>query len=115
MNSIYQHSTQNKEFFKAISWVWMIISIILISILCLSIAGNPEKILAIVPTCIAKESGQSCFLCGSTQAFLSIGNFDFRKALLYNLYSPFLYFLFLINSYFFIFYYCKTIKTKFFT
>ena len=104
-----------KEICNAFLWVYAISSTIIIFILCLSFLGDQNKILEMAPTCATNNIGQSCFLCGSTRAFLYMGNLDFNNSKSQNLFATFLFLLFVVNSIFFIFNIFKSIKLKFYT
>lgn len=115
MSKRNQYFLENKELHTAISVIWKIVSTLIIFILCLSFFGDEGDVLKMAPTCAAKNSGQSCFLCGSTQAFLASGNLDYKMAVSHNSNSVILFVLFFINSIFFIINTYKSIKIKFYT
>lgn len=88
----------NLELKNAFYICWLIFSIAIVVVLLSTIFINPDVILAATPTCTAKLNGSFCFMCGTTRAFVAIGNFKLNEAYELNKFSVLLYFIFIINS-----------------
>jgi len=83
----------------ALLWSWLILTIISLLVIMITFLFPDSIILSSAPTCFSiRMYGQSCFMCGSTRAFMEISNGNFGGAFQLNRLSPFLYFFFIING-----------------
>lgn len=102
------------DFRIAINAVWIIISLIIITVLILSVK-YPETLLGIAPVCFSKTFYNSeCFMCGMTRAFTEISKGNFSHALKLNYLSLIFYISFAVNIAAFIFYLLKKMKSTIF-
>ena len=85
--------------YKEVKIVWYIISSLIILLLISLFFLNSNTLLNISPNCTSiLLYNKSCFLCGSTRAFVEIKNFNFSKAFYFNVLSIPMFILFIINS-----------------
>jgi hypothetical protein len=90
--------------------VWIIISLIIITVLLLSVF-YPELLLSAAPVCFSKVLYKSeCFMCGMTRAFVEISKGNFSSAITLNNLSLILYSAFAFNTFVFFFYIFQKIK-----
>ena len=89
----------NNDLKKVFLNVWCIISLIILGAVLAPFIFSAETILFIVPACpSAALYNEPCAACGLTRSFISISNFNFSEALIYNKASVYIYFTFLLNE-----------------
>lgn len=92
------------DFRIAINAVWIIVSLIMITVLILSVK-YPETLLGAAPVCFSKTFyNTECFMCGMTRAFAEISKGNFSDALKLNYLSLIFYIFFALNIAAFILY-----------
>ena len=93
----------DSDYKKSIFIFWSIVSIVSLIVIVSPFLFTESKILLFSPKCYSKLLlNQECSLCGMTRGFIQISRGNFDSAIMYNQYSPFIYFLFFMNSFFFI-------------
>lgn len=94
----YFNNDLKKVFFN----VWCIISFFIFISLISPFLFPGSNLLSLVPVCPSvKHYGTSCIACGLTRSFISISSFHFKEAVNFNMYSLYVYSVFLVNEIFF--------------
>ena len=89
---------------REIKIVWKIFSLLLMIVLISLFFLDNDIVLSLSPKCTSFILyNKQCFLCGTTRAFIEIKNLNFNHAFILNKFSIFLFFIFLLNSVFFIY------------
>ena len=69
---------------KALRIVWLILGTVSGLLVLAPFFLPAQTLFSVFPVCAAKAAGSSCFLCGMTTAFVSIGRSDWAGALAAN-------------------------------
>lgn len=78
--------------------VWIILSGIILCILITPLLFTADKIRKVTPECQWKKYNKECPLCGMTTSFIYISQGEFSQAVKSNSFSPYLYFVFVLNE-----------------
>lgn len=89
--------SQNKELANALRIIWLISGIVSLIIILVTFFVPSDFVLKNMPTCDYSALNKTCFLCGTTRAFLEIKELNFAQAYKLNKLSLFLFFLMIIN------------------
>lgn len=101
-----------KKYLKAFEILWITANGIIFIVLLIPFFVSRETLGNIIPGCTYAESGRICFFCGMTEAFYEISRFELKKAAKANVFSLFIYFIFISNTISFIFIMLKRISEK---
>jgi len=93
----------DNEYKQSLLIFWATISILCFIVLATPFFLSENYILSISPNCSSRSLlNQDCSLCGMTRGFIQVSKGNFESAILYNKMSPFIFFIFLMNTVLFI-------------
>jgi len=95
----------NSEYAVALKVVWLILTLITVTVLLMPVILDKQAVLEITPTCVSiSRFGTECAVCGMSRSFLEITDGNLKEAIDINNGSVYVYSLFLLNSISFIAY-----------
>lgn len=93
---------QDKNFVEDLKISIRIISYMISAVMFLALILSyfyPDIFLNLSPVCMSKTMfNEECFMCGSSRAFIELSNGNITKAASLNLFSPFLYLIFVFSG-----------------